>query len=142
MEEPLGDDDSVFRGLPVGTNHYEWKGEQAVVKQSAFNDRSNKPSVDVKRLSPGQEPRPELHPHAGILELGVSAVRSLSGAVQTGLAEPPKSYAIDVAHRPEETNLAHAQIEGQPEIERGTHFKKVKIALARISAWLIPPPAP
>lgn len=136
----IQDDDSVFRGLPVGTEHYERRGSVIIVKQSAFNDRGRRPSVDVARLSPNGEPRAQLVPSAGIISLQVGAIRKLSVVQQDQKGKEIAQRSVDVIHRPETANPAHAQIEASPDFDSDGQFKRLKVMLARIAEWRVPPP--
>ena len=132
----------MFRGLPPNGPHYAFKGEEMIVKPGAFNDRSQKPSVDVVRLCPERQPQPHLRPEDGVLELSVGTVRACGRIEIRGKrGEVTKSYTADVWLRPEESNLAHAQIEAAPDFNSKKHFRKLKIALAREAKWYrLPPP--
>ncbi len=142
MNSGLLDADDLFRGLPPGGPHYHIDGSEIVVKETAFNDRDKKPSVDLVRKCPNGQPRAELHPEEGILILSVGKVRSCSGITITGKDNKSKIiYAFDVWPHPKYDNPAHCQIESSPEFASSDHFKRLKIALARSAArWFCLPP--
>ena len=120
----VSDDDEVFRGLPPATQqHYETVGALLVVKQSAFNDRSLKPSVDLRRLCPDEEPRSEIAREDGVLILVVEKIRGISVRINDRKGNLSHHQSADVRHQPVEVNWAHSQIEPKRLFESKSHFR-------------------
>lgn len=134
---PLSDDETVFRHLPRGPGHWEPSGDGKLrVMPTAFNDRGQKPSVDIARLCPGGVPQTLLSRENGVLRLWVRQVRGVKDVtVQDAKQHVVQVYAFDVVPRPiagPPANPAHAQIEASPAFSSDRHFRKLRIALAII----------
>jgi hypothetical protein len=111
------------------------------VTQTAFSDPQNRPSVDRTNLC-------DHNPHwtqqgddrNGVVSLLTLEVRALADIVTN--SQPPQSHHIDVVHRPEPDNFAHAQIEADPAIASKGTFKRFRVSLAILAntrGWLIRP---
>jgi hypothetical protein len=114
-----------------------------MISSTAFNDRHERPSVDLASLCPGEVPQSQLQNVAAVGFLLVEQVRALPVSLKLG--DEPFQYALDVEPRPIAANPAHAQIESVPVYAKKTHFRKVKEALSRIlesgTQWAIRPVA-
>lgn len=144
--EHLSDTDRVARYLRVADLDWAGGGTQPLLSGSAFNDRQQKPSVDLVRLNTDLEPPTGFDDSGGVIEFEVADVRGLKNS---RLQVPPSisRYSFDVHHRPinacpatdanppTEANPAHCQIEADRLYDSPEHFAKVKRLLAaRVSA--------
>ena len=123
-----------------------WDGEVWRLSSQAFNDREMKPSVDRKCLR--TDPHDTKHePSDGVAQLLTADIYVNVKLLTMPGAKPPAKveyYSVRVIPRPipEPANLAHAQIEAAPMVANGSHFKKLKEALCRITEqrpWVILP---
>ena len=142
-DELLSDEEWVFRrvpreSVPIREGRYQ-------IHSEAFNDRWKKPSVDRAAMKSAVEA--QMAPTDGICTLHVAVVRSITTVVHQGTNKP---YQVDVLPRPikagnpenEPVNLAHSQVEVDPEFENASRFKKLKDALSRLAGergWVIEP---
>lgn len=103
---------------------------------SAFNDSSEKPSVNRASIRPD----PEFVKQRicdGVVTLVVGDVR----AINVPIANGSNDFVVDVKHCPESHNPSHAQIESEP-MPSGSRFRKIKERLAKlasIAGWTCPP---
>jgi hypothetical protein len=113
---------------------------------SCFNDRGAKVSVDRANLRRDAD-EAKLSPTDGIIKLLTKDIREMAPipAMDGG-----QDYVIDVharailADNPEglPENLAHAQIEANPDFPNSSRFRKLKEALALLadrSGWFVLP---
>jgi hypothetical protein len=144
----ISDGDFVYRRVkrsnPPSWAPYRVEGDGNVVfLAAAFNDKGNRPSVDLARLL-------DFDPHRsrggdidkGVVALLVRDVRAIPGPEDDFAAE------IDVKHDPRPENPAHAQIEvgpmHDPEQDKAA-YRKLKDRLARLatlSGWRVRPGEP
>lgn len=139
----------LYRAVRADCNEYRIEEDGTLrFTVNAFNDSGNKPSVDRSSMRP--DPRDtRLNASDGVTAVVTSDVRNI-GPVSVEAPDGKVSYAVDVQHRPlakSETqpkeNIAHCQIECDPEIKR-SHFKKIKEALAILATkrgWTVEPTA-
>lgn len=111
------------------------------ISVTAFNDRRWKPSVDLSSLRESVQASQSL-PTDGIAQLITAEVRAILIVVAPNAK--PKSEAphvVDVLERPIPAdnveglpeNLAHAQIEVEPDFLNDSRFRKLKEALALLA---------
>lgn len=150
MDDQVPDIEVLYRRVPSSTEYFTPAPGECRLSSSAFNDRSQKPSVDLasKRLGP-QETR--LVESDGVVSLLTVAVRSIATIKNEGSAPgEPAVYYVNVVPRPilpgnaqgQLPNPAHAQIETSPSLKTSSRFKKLKEALAQLASrrgWLIEP---
>lgn len=136
------DDETLYRRVVYKPDnwHIDEVGELRVT-QSAFSDPQNKPSVDRANLC-GDNPQwtQQGDDRNGVVSLLTQEARAIADIVTN--SQPPQLHQIDVIHRPEETNYAHAQIEADPAIASKGTFKRFRVSLAFLAnnrGWLIKP---
>ena len=142
--KPVDGDELLFRC--IGAGDVTWDGDEWHLSSQAFNDREMKPSVDRQCLRPDpHDTKREVTD--GVAQLLTADIHANVRLVKNPNAKPPapiEFYAVDVIPRPidEPPNPAHAQIESAPAIAGGSHFKKLKDALCRLTerrAWVVMP---
>jgi hypothetical protein len=106
------------------------------VSSSAFNDRENKPSVDRSslRTNPIEVKKSATDK---VIALLTAEVRNITDVKVSGDEKDLRTHAVDALHRPiltDPKNIAHSQIECDPEFENKSRFKKLKEALARLAS--------
>ena len=136
----------LYRSVRADCDEYRVDEGRLRITANAFKDSCNKPSVD--RSSMRLDPRESrLGPTDGVASLVTVDVRKI-GPLTIAAPGGRVSYAVDVQHRPIQQsasdvkeNLAHCQIECNPDIKRN-HFKKLKEALAYLASqrgWSVEP---
>lgn len=153
-DEIVGNDETLYRRVSFGRNLYQIVDGRLRFSSTAFNDAAgSKPSVDRAVLRTGPEETKLLNTD-GVTSLVTSAVRGIAVENLTPNGKSlilSSSYQIDVLARPivaggtERENLAHAQIESEPEFLTKSRFNRLKEALAQLATargWLIEPIAP
>ena len=148
MDDRVPDIEVLYRRVPGSREYFASAPGECRLSSSAFNDRFQKPSVDLasKRAAPHET---KLVESDGVVSLLTADVRSIATVRNEGAApEEPAVYYIDVVARPilpgnEEGQLpnhAHAQIEALPDLKTSSRFKKLNEALAQLASgrgWLI-----
>lgn len=142
--KPVDGDELLFRRISAGD--VAWDGAEWRLSSQAFNDRKMTPSVDRQRLRPDPHDT-KLEGTDGVAQLLTADIHAHVRLVKNPNATPPapiEFYAVEVVPRPidKPPNPAHAQIESAPAIASGSHFKKLKDALCRLTerrAWVVPP---
>lgn len=137
-------DEVIYRR--VENKPEQWKvadtGE-VFVTSSAFFDKKCQPSVDRALMC--QATQTQQHPDNGVVCLRVGEVREIHEVFRNDpKGRPLVSYSVDVHHRPEPNNDAHAQVETTPDIPlRPTDvFRRLRHALAKLATdWKILPQA-
>ena len=141
---PVDGEELLYRS--VDADCVTWDGEDWRLSIQAFNDREMTPSVDRKCLR--QDPTDTKNgPNDGVAQLLTADIHANVKLLKNAGAKPPavaEYYSVYVMPRPveEPPNPAHAQIEAAPAVANGTHFKKLKDALCRITEsrpWVIAP---
>ena len=136
------DDETLYRRVVYKPDnwHVDEIGELRVT-QSAFSDPQNKPSVDRAKLCDNKPAWTQQgDDRNGVVSFLTIEVRSLADIVTN--SQPPQVHQINVIHRPEQDNYAHAQIEADPAIASKGTFKRFRASLAFLAnkrGWLIKP---
>ena len=150
MDDQVPNVEVLYRRVPSSTEYFASAPAECRLSSSAFNDRFQKPSVDLasKRAGPHET---KLAESDGVVSLLTVDVRSIATIKNEGSAPgEPLVYYVDVIARPilpgniagQLPNLAHAQIETSPGLKTSSRFKKLKEALAQLAShrgWLIEP---
>lgn len=149
-EDQVTDDEQLYRRIPNSREFFSVVDGEPRFSSSAFNDRKHKPSVNRSKIRP--DPcETKADPADGITSLIAVEVRAITTIKNEGaLPNDPELYGIDVIPRPIPAdnpdglpeNLAHAQIESNPEFKTSSRFKKLKEALALLAnkrGWVIDP---
>lgn len=140
MSDFVLDDEILYRRVTYDKKN--WAGDNKDnlrVQRSAFSDRNKQPSVDRAKLC-GFNPS---HTQAEDIRNGV--VSLVTGEVRMlGLRHEKEdfSYKVDVVHKPEKNNVAHAEVTVDPEITSDNVFKRLREMLTRLAnqrGWLIFP---
>ena len=142
--KPIDGEELLYRC--IGAGDVTWDGDGWRLSSQAFNDREMKPSVDRQCLRPDPNDT-KREPTDGVGQLLTADIHANVKLLKNPNAKPPEAhehYAVHVMPRPIEQppNPAHAQIEAAPEIASGSHFKKLKDALCRLTerrAWVVMP---
>lgn len=142
----ISDDENIYRSIPNHPDMVTMVEGKPRFSSSAFNDRTQKVSVDQASLREYPE-QSKMSETDGIVSLITAEVRAIDSVADADSGLP---YRIDVIERPIiagnpdglPENLAHAQVESAPELSNKSRFKKLKEALARLATnrgWLIGP---
>lgn len=149
---PVGDvenEDELYRRVPNAPGMYSLVDGKLRFSSTAFNDRTQKPSVDRAKLR-GSPNETKLAVTDGVISLVALEIRAISiENVDAAEGEPPQ-YSVDVIPRPIPVNnpdglpenRAHAQVETTPLLASPSRFKKLKEALAILASnreWAIEP---
>lgn len=141
----VADDEQLYRRVPARAECAR-EGDGVVhISASAFNDIGRKPSVDravLRGHDPSKTKASETDGVAGLIAVTVRGIDRIQR-----VAPNDRFYRVDVVARPviadnEEglpENLAHAQVESDPDMESDSRFRKLKEALARIATWIVVP---
>ena len=133
IEEGLHGDELLYRSILPGDVVVQPSGWR--LRSTAFNDRNKKPSVNRACISP--DPRDTRRSSSdGVVALVTQEVRTDVRVFVDPNAPANKrtEYKVDVFARPilsgnpdgEQENLAHAQIETEPEYVSKENFNKLK----------------
>jgi len=150
MDDHVPDCEVLYRRVPNALEFFAAVPGECRLSSSAFNDRNQKPSVDLasKRVGPEETKLVETD---GVVSLLTSDVRAIATLKNEGAADgEPSVYYVDVIPRPipadveigVRANPAHAQIETSPGLKTSSRFKKLKEALAQLASrrgWLVEP---
>ncbi len=139
----IGDNEIIHRCVFYGRNCYKIIENAAKITSQAFTDRSQKPSVDRAILCDFNPQYTQKTPRDGVVSLVVQEVRLIDFIIQND----PKGnleflYKIDVIYCPLDNNIAHAQIEPNPEYRNDKPFRKLLerlVYLASQRGWEIEP---
>lgn len=135
----VDDEEMLFRRVEYEPDEEFWKVDipsgLLLVEPAAFRDRECKPSVDRASLC-NFDPTwtQEGRGMCGVVILIAQEVRKDDEIKAIGASNvPPTKYALDVIHRPENPNVAHAQIEADPPITKSNTFRRLRAALSNIA---------
>ena len=147
VADKVEDDEVLYRSVPNGCftiSDGVWR-----LTSTAFNDPTQKPSVDRAKLCSFNPTHTKKKPTDGVVFLTALSVRLIVDVVQNDKQGKLKvTYAIDVTPDPVKDdpvlpeNLAHALIVTHPDFKSGNVFRKLKESLARIASqggWLVEP---
>ena len=147
VADKVEDDELLYRSVPNGC--FTIADGALRLTSTAFNDPTQKPSVDRAKLCGANPAYTKKKPTDGVVSLTTLSVRQIADVVQNDKHGNPKLvYAIDAIPDPVmddpvlPDNLAHAIIMVNPDFESGNVFRKLKESLARIASqggWLIEP---
>ncbi len=132
------DDEGLYRHVRNDPRNFKDEGTHRRVSQSAFGDRSRKPSVDRAWLKNYEPRNSQRDPTDCIVCLG-------AGEVRTQIDVSPRD--VDVVPDPIENhdtlpdNLAHALVVTDRPFDNDSQFKRLKKALAKRCIIMIPPGA-
>lgn len=145
----LSDKEIVFRTIFENTpdkTYYSYHNDNIRITATAFEDRYQKPSVDIASLNgfcPCKSKRGDPNGVIGLFCFDIRLIDDVSG---TSSGNNTIKYYIDVIHNPESTNYSHAQIEPKPEYQSKSVFRKTRKSLARLATqvvaqngWLVKP---
>ena len=139
------DGEVVRRAVRDDPTHFgcDEHGVLTYLGQSAFNDRDKTPSVDrASLLHAGPQAARRLESD-GVVSLLTRDVRAIAGLVTNDhRGRPQHSHGVDVVHRPESDNYAHALVTTAPQITSGEVFKRLKESLCQLAlrqGWSYPP---
>lgn len=140
----IEDDEHLYRRVPDDPKLYKGStgGDLVHLSASAFNDRCKRPSVDRATLRGSDPLRSCLDDSDGVVSLIAAEVRKVKVDQLDAKQKPVRTHDIDVLHRPEPHNYAHAQVEPAPSIETNTTFHRLKERLARLAearGWTVVP---
>ncbi|MCJ2140260.1 hypothetical protein [Methylobacterium sp. E-066] len=131
-------DEFLYRSIranPSEPEEYSYASGKLIISVSAFNDRGNKPSVDRSLLRDKPE-EAKKNSSDGVAALLAEDVRNIKGVKVTAERTDERTYYVDAIHRPllaDPVNLAHCQVECDPELANPSRFRKIKEALAIIA---------
>lgn len=116
---------------------------------TAFNDPTQKPSVDRAKLCGFNPAHVKKKTTDGVVSLVAISIRQIADVIQNDkYGQPKPAHEIDVIPDPikncptQADNPAHALIIAHPNFANDKVFKKLKKSLARIASqggWLIEP---
>lgn len=116
---------------------------------TAFNDPTQKPSVDRAKLCGSNPAHTKKKPTDGVVSLIANSVRQIADVVQNDMhGQPILTHEVDVIpdavknHPGLPDNPAHALIVTHPDFANDKVFKRLKESLARIASrggWLVEP---
>lgn len=147
VADKVEDDEVLYRSVPNGC--FTITDGALRLTSTAFNDPTQKPSVDRAKLCGANPAYTKKKPTDGVVSLTALSVRQIADVVQNDKhGKPILAHAVDAIPDPVKNhpalpdNLAHALIVTNPDFESGSVFKKLKESLARIASqrgWLIEP---
>lgn len=147
VADKVEDDEVLYHGVPNGC--FTTADGLLKLTSTAFNDRTQNPSVDRAKLCGFNPASTRKNPTDGVVSLTALSVRQIADVVQNDKHGNPKfTYAIDVIPDPVKDdpvlsdNVAHALVVTNPNFESGSGFKKLKESLAWIASqggWLVEP---
>ena len=132
---PIDDEELLYRAVRSGEIVRTAQGK-VEVKAEAFSDRKNRPSVDraqMRNFDPCLT-RDSFGFDRGVIMLYAHQVRSISPLDDFDASGATiRGPQVDVEHKPLPDNLAHAEIFGQPHIEKKSLFRRLRVALSRLA---------
>lgn len=147
VADKVEDEEVLYRSVP--NECFTIANGALQLTSTAFNDPTQKPSVDRAKLCGANPVYTKKRPTDGVVSLTVLSVRQIADVVQNDKYGNPKfAYAVDAIPDPVKDdpvlpdNLAHALIVANPDFESKSVFKKLKESLARIASrggWLVEP---
>ena len=141
------DAELLYRSVPKGC--FSIIDGHLKLSSTAFNDSTQKPSVDRAKLCGFNPAYTKKKPTDGVVSLTARSVRQIAGVVQNNKdGKPILIHIVDVIpdqikdHPSLPDNFAHALVAARPDFANDKVFNRLKESLARIASqagWLIEP---
>ncbi|MFV8628544.1 hypothetical protein ACNRDB_03495 [Ralstonia pseudosolanacearum] len=133
----------VYRRVPNDPMFFSVVGGKLRVHSVAFNDKTQKPSVERSSLLDNEPQRAKTVGTQGVVGLVTGSVRGIDTVTQTDTdGNVIKTHQIDVVPDKLPDNPAHALITHAPEFQSKRPFERLKERLARLAekeGWLVEP---
>ena len=148
------DDEQLYRSVRGKLEYEEYSYNETTgelrIRDVAFRDRNNKPSVDRAKLRGFNPSLSKLSETDGIVSLVTGEVRAIIGDVKTKTDTGNVVHSVDVVYKPiykVPKNLAHSEITVKPNFFGSTNkqkkaFRLLRFALARLATengWTLQP---
>ena len=145
-QDRVADDEELYRRVREnvpGHTCFKIEGGRVVFLNSAFNDVSNRPSVDRAKLRQFDPHRTRLTQEDGIVSLQTTAIRQLGPIPRFDNHQKPiTGFVVDVLPDPVLGNCAHSVVVTEPLLKGKGAVRRLKEGLVRLAneaGWRIEP---
>jgi hypothetical protein len=145
-KDRVADDEELYRRVREnvpGHTCFKIEGGRVVFLNSAFNDVSDRPSVDRAKLRQFDPHRTRLMQDDGIVALQTAAIRQLGPIPRFDNHQKPiTGFVVDVLSDPVLGNCAHAVVVTAPPLTGKGAVRRLKEGLVRLAndaGWRIEP---